>query len=260
MSTTDLESLNRRRVMIAGAAAAISLPTLATAAPGMSGRSAEDMGLAAGADLAMPQPGDRNVIDQIVRIYGGWNYDQDAAEKMLAAKRAGADLQLPSQVLAYQRRSHGIQCAMQAQKHGADEAMIVAALLHDIGHVFSPEAPVGTTDYDDKHEIYASLWLRNAFITAVTEPVLRHVPGKRYLVTTRKAYWDKLSEGSKRSLEQQGGRMSPQELDEFEFMAYANEGVTLRLWDDDAKVKGLKLAPIETYVPMMEATLRKQAA
>lgn len=256
------ENPTRRRVLFAGAAAVAGVALLprAVSAVGMSGaRSAEDLGLAAGAELAMPQPGDRNVIDQIVRIYGGWDYDQDAAERALARADAGSRESLPAVVRVYRRRAHGIQCAMRAEQHGADEPMIVAALLHDIGHVFSPEAPVGTADYDDKHEIYGTLWLRNAFLPEVTEPILRHVPGKRYLVTTRKEYWDRLSQGSKESLVQQGGRMSTQEVEEFEFMSFSREGVSLRLWDDDAKVRGLKLAPIERYVKALEASLRKPA-
>lgn len=245
------DNSTRRRLLLAGAAA--------VAGAALVPRPVSAAGMAGGAELSMPQPGDRNVIDQIVRIYGGWDYDQDAAEKTLEQAAEGSRQTLPAAVRAYRRRAHGIQCAMQAEKHGADEPMIVAALLHDIGHVFSPEAPIGTTDYDDKHEIYGTLWLRNAFVAEVTEPILRHVPGKRYLVSTRKEYWDRLSQGSKDSLVQQGGKMSPQELEAFEFMSFSREGVTLRLWDDDAKVKGLKLAPIERYLKALEASLRKPA-
>lgn len=236
---------------------------LAVAAEGMAGegKSKEDMALGAGGvEMLDGAHNDANVIEQIVRYYGGFQYDQDAAVKAIAdAKTPEARAALPLHVQAYQRRSHGIQAAMQAEQDGAETPFVIAALLHDIGHVFSPPGPVGKKNYDDHHEIFAAIWLRNVFIPEVSESVFRHVPAKRYLVTTRKDYYDKLSDGSKRSLEAQGGKMSQIEIGEFEVAAFSRQGVQVRIWDDRAKVKGLKLAPIEQYVKGMEQCLLKLA-
>lgn len=261
MKNVNPSLFSRRHFFASSAGAlgglAIGASSLGIAADSMSGASAMSTGLGGGSELARPQASDRSVIDQIVRMYGGMGFKQSAAEKALQEAKEDPRKELPAYARAYRRRSHGIQAAMQAEEAGADAPMIVAALLHDIGHVFSPEAPVGVQHYDDKHEVYASMWLRNVFIPEVSEPIFRHVPAKRYLVTTRQEYWDKLSDGSKRSLEEQGGKMSARELEDFEVTAFSQEGVQIRLWDDKAKVKGLELEPIEKYIKLMKQTLRK---
>ena len=208
--------------------------------------------------LTIPQTRDA-VIEQIVEMFGGWKFDQERAEKMLKGVSRKDWKKLPKEVQAYGRRSHGIQAAMQAEKDGADSELIVGALLHDIGHVFSPPSPAGMrATYDDMHGIYGDLWLRNIFVTETCQAVLLHVPAKRYLVTTRKEYYDHLSSGSKRSLKVQGGFMSPKEVDEFEYHPHYKVGVKVRIYDDNAKVKGLKLDPIEKYVKHMEAAMKKR--
>lgn len=196
-----------------------------------------------------------NVIEQIVEIYGGFGFDQEVVE---AARKSGTDdPRITYQISAASRRSHGIQCALQAEKAGADEAFIVAALVHDIGHHFSAPAPVGYEhDYDDLHGQVAANWLRNAFVEEVSEPVLLHVPGKRYLVSTRPEYMSILSNGSIDSLRRQGGLMTDEEIQEFEALPHSAWGVEVRIWDDKAKVKGFELPKIERFIPRLEAALK----
>lgn len=196
-----------------------------------------------------------NVIEQIVEVFGGFDFDQEIVE---AAKRDGTDdPRLLYQIQASYRRSHAIQCALQAEQAGADEPFIAAALVHDIGHVFAAPAPVGLEeDYDDLHGKVAAYWLRNAFVEEVSEPVLLHVPGKRYLVTTRPEYMEILSSGSIDSLRRQGGPMSDDEVSQFEAMPHSDWGVEVRIWDDKAKVRGFELPAIERFVPFLEASLK----
>lgn len=196
-----------------------------------------------------------NVIEQIAEVFGGFDFDQELVE---AAKRdCTNDPRLLYQIRASYRRSHAIQCALQAEQAGADEPFIAAALVHDIGHVFAAPAPVGLEDdYDDLHGKVAAYWLRNAFVEEVSEPVLLHVPGKRYLVTTRPDYMDILSSGSVDSLRRQGGPMSDDEVQQFEAMPHSNWGVEVRIWDDKAKVRGFELPAMERFVPYLEASLK----
>ncbi len=180
------------------------------------------------------------VIEQLIAVFGGWE----------------AAVAPPNRA---EGRSHAIQSAMQAEREDADAAGITAALLHDLGHAFAAPPPAGSErDYDDHHELVAALWLRNVFPPEVSEPVLHHVAAKRYLVATRKQYFDHLAEDSVMSLAQQGGPMSPAEVEAFEKIPYTKEGVRLRVWDDNAKQKDIALPALEHYVPKLEQCLRPE--
>jgi predicted HD phosphohydrolase len=235
-------SISRRKFIessaVIGGAAVLAQPVFATSKPSSQGKR---------------EP--TNVIEQIVEEFGGFDFDQDAVEK---ARREGTtDPRLLWQIRAASSRSHAIQCAMQAEKAGADEAFIVAGLVHDIGHKFAAPAPAGMEEeYDDLHGWVGAHWLRNAFVPEVSEPVLLHVPGKRYLVTTRPEYFDHLSGGSKDSLRRQGGPMTDAEIQEFETGPHWKWGVEVRIWDDNAKVKNFRLPGIERFVPFLEASLK----
>ncbi|NQY98007.1 MAG: hypothetical protein HRT82_12705 [Henriciella sp.] len=196
-----------------------------------------------------------NVIEQIVEVFGGFDFDQESAE---AVRKNGTDnARLAYHAKAASRRSHAIQCALQAEQAGADEPFIAAALVHDIGHSFAAPAPIGLEDeYDDLHGKVAAYWLRNAFVEEVSEPVLLHVPGKRYLVSTRPEYMGILSAGSIDSLRRQGGPMTDDEIQEFEARPHSDWGVEVRIWDDKAKVRGFELPNIERFIPYLEASLK----
>lgn len=238
MEDTDL---TRRDVMTAGIGAG-----LVAAA-----------GLTVGATPSAAKTG-HAALEQIAQMMGGWEFDQDEAMKMLANVKSEADLMsAPRKAQVFVGRSHGVQCAMIAEDEGADSPQIVAALLHDLGHNLAPPAPRSLEEnYDDKHEIYGSLWLRNIFVDEVADAILNHVPAKRYLVTTRTAYYDILSQGSKDSLMKQGGFMTDEEVAAYEDTHGWQEGVQIRLWDDRGKVWDTKLRQVSSFARHMEATLR----
>ena len=63
-------------------------------------------------------------------------YAAGTADRILAALR---DLENSMSGYRVSRLEHSLQCATRAERDGADEEMIVAALLHDIGDGLAPE-------------------------------------------------------------------------------------------------------------------------
>lgn len=78
-----------------------------------------------------------------------------------------------------------------------------------------------------------------------------------YLTATQPQYLASLSNASKASLRMQGGPFSPEEVEEFKKNPAYKEMVMLRLWDDQAKIVGMKTPPLNHYQPMAERVLRR---
>lgn len=133
--------------------------------------------------------------------------------------------------------AHAVQCAELAESAGSSSALVIAALLHDVGHLADLESSDGAheVDADLEHEATGARMLASLFPPAVTGPVALHVAAKRYLCAVDRAYADTLSETSQRTLTLQGGMMSPDEARRFERLRHWNEAVSLRRWDDLAK-------------------------
>ena len=144
---------------------------------------------------------------------------------------------------------HALQCAALAQQNDAGPTLITSALLHDLGHFILDEhnADKAFLATDLNHEEIGAQYMEPFFPDAVTTPIRLHVPAKRYLCTTDASYHDGLSEASKRSLKVQGGVMSNEEREAFEQIPHFRDALTLRRWDDLAKVKGVETAGLETY-------------
>ncbi len=152
---------------------------------------------------------------------------------------------------------HGLQCAHLARKNNASSTLVVAALLHDIGHLLLDEnqAIEGFLSEDLCHETMAANYLVDFFQEAVLQPIRLHVPAKRYLCSIDPGYHDGLSRASKMSFQLQGGMMSDQELELFQQHAYLEDALTLRRWDDLAKVTGKDVAPLESYRDVLTEVL-----
>src|SRR5471032_1066457 len=96
---------------------------------------------------------------------------------------------------------HALQCASLAEAAGASTALVIAALLHDVGHlVHSLGGDVARRGIDDRHEARGRDWLGKWFAEDVTGPVRLHVDAKRYLCAVDPGYSVILSPGSVRSL------------------------------------------------------------
>ncbi len=154
---------------------------------------------------------------------------------------------------------HGLQAAHFALAEGAPEPMVVAALLHDIGHLLEA-VPDEIEDWtlDGRHEEIGARWLARHFDAAVSEPVRLHVPAKRYLCATDASYLDRLSSASVHTLKLQGGPMSPSEVRQFEAQSLWREAVRLRHWDDQGKVEGLKTLPLDAHAALIERAARSR--
>src|ERR1044071_1832038 len=74
---------------------------------------------------------------------------------------------------------HALQTALQAERANAPDGLIVAALLHDIGHLLHklPE-DIADQGIDAKHERVGGGWLAKYVSTAVAETVKLHVTAK----------------------------------------------------------------------------------
>ncbi len=153
--------------------------------------------------------------------------------------------------------AHALQCAHLAEQAGASSSLIVACLFHDIGHlVDGGDAGVARRGIDARHEVRGAHFLSGWFGEEVTLPVRLHVDAKRYLCATQPGYFDALSPVSVRSLEVQGGVLSAAQATAFIGQPYADEAVTLRRWDEQAKDPDAQTPELPHFVPYLEAHLR----
>jgi gamma-butyrobetaine dioxygenase len=174
------------------------------------------------------------IIDELLAIYGGRGAAAYFGEAVTVTE-------------------HSLQAAYFAGRSDAPDSLIVAALLHDIGHLIEP-APGDIADWktDAGHERTGSLWLALRFGPDVCEPVRLHVPAKRYLCATDPDYFGALSPASIVTLGLQGGPMSRAEADAFEAERYFHDAVRLRQWDDQGKIAGLPIPDFAHYGPLIE--------
>jgi len=162
---------------------------------------------------------------------------------------------------AVSQLEHALQCAHLAERANEAPETVVAALLHDLGHMLSAErAPVADQDglpaKDDLHQFVALPFLRAVFPDAVLEPIKLHVDAKRYLCAVDAAYWGDLSPASKHSLELQGGRYDDAQVRAFEDLTFYAEAVRLRRYDDLAKVPGQVTPSLAHYADLMAQVAR----
>jgi predicted HD phosphohydrolase len=193
--------------------------------------------------------------------------------------------------------AHAEQAAMQAVQAGADDATVVAALLHDIGWKLAGSAPlridaaagaaagaqrsVDARDNDvadacapdasclaaqlgilatcgaegataeqvrAQHDVIGGTFLRmRGFCEKVPHLVEGHVLAKRYLCFAEAGYFERLSEGSKRTLVFQGGPMSAAEAALFESDPLFDASLEMRRWDEEAKHAGLVVPRFAAY-------------
>jgi predicted HD phosphohydrolase len=165
-------------------------------------------------------------IDEVLDLYDRWGaerYDEDVGQL-----------------------DHALQTAALAASAGAGDALVVAALLHDVGHLLELRGgPAGP------HERTAPAFLAGLFPASVTAPIALHVAAKRYLCAVEPAYHAGLSAGSQRSLRRQGGRMSDAEVAAFETASGWADAVALRHWDDAGKVEGAAVPGLASYEPLL---------
>src|SRR5215471_8683935 len=144
---------------------------------------------------------------------------------------------------------HALQTAEIARQEHAMEQNIVAALLHDIGHLLV-HAHQDIDDFlgrDLQHEEVGARWLASFFPPEVIEPIRLHVLAKRWLCTIDATYWHDLSNASKRSFLVQGGKMCDAEMTAFQAHASWGQAVALRKRDDLGKQLGKHVPGLDSY-------------
>lgn len=153
---------------------------------------------------------------------------------------------------------HALQAAYRAKQANAKDSLIVASLLHDVGHLLHDLPEMASEDgIDDVHEELAANFLTKYFIDDVVEPVKLHVQAKRYLCATDPAYYESLSQPSKTSLEFQGGVMNDEEVKNFKTNPFYFDAISLRKWDDLAKDPDFVTPNLVDFISSIELTLKK---
>ena len=148
---------------------------------------------------------------------------------------------------------HMLQGATFAEQQGLGEDIIVAALLHDIGHFTSEFGTYSTDDTHDRHHEEAGAQVLAAFFpTLVTDCVRYHVAAKRYLCATRPSYFDRLSAASVHTLNLQGGPMSADEVAAFETNPNLAEIIQVRYLDEAGKVADMITPDYAHFAPMVQ--------
>ncbi|MFI1097888.1 HD domain-containing protein [Streptomyces sp. NPDC020917] len=136
---------------------------------------------------------------------------------------------------------HGLQvAAVLAGRYPDDEELHVAGLVHDIGHRLRPGDEAG-------HGEHAAQAVAGLLGERVARLVALHIPAKRYLAAIDPGL--ALSPESARTLDCQGGPMSPAEVAAFEAGPDFAAAVALRRGDDAGKVVGLAVPGLARWRP-----------
>ncbi len=158
---------------------------------------------------------------------------------------------------------HACQSADLAKQQGCDEEMILAAFLHDIGHICVAEHDVKVMDNYGvmNHEKIGAAFLRNRkFSERLIELVQAHVSAKRYLMFKDETYYNRLSEASKKTLEFQGGKMSRDEAFIFEGNPLFDEMIAMRRIDELAKDETINAGDLQYYHQLIIKHLSNQSS
>ena len=163
------------------------------------------------------------LIDRIGTLFaerGGPGYDAAPVEPVSPLARA-------------------LQCAQLAEWSGADPALVVAALLHDVGAL----ADATTGDAGER----SLQWLGDVLGADVLEPIRLHAQARRYLAATDAAW------------AAAGAPMSAAEAQAFEREPYAAEAVLLRRWIEQAVEPGKRTPTLDYYLHLLDEVLERPA-
>ncbi len=169
-------------------------------------------------------------VDEVVELYRRWGaerYDEEVTQL-----------------------DHACQTAALARRDGAADELVVAALLHDVGHLLDLRDREGDPTLPGRdlgHEGRGAAWLSDLFPPEVTRPIALHVRAKRYRCAVDPDYATGLSAGSTRSLALQGGPYDADQAAAFEARPGAADAVRLRRWDDGGKVDGLPVPGLDDH-------------
>ena len=143
---------------------------------------------------------------------------------------------------------HACQAAQLAEKDGNDDEVVLAAFLHDLGHLLDEDQEEMDGYGVKDHEVIGANYLRErGFSDKLIMLVNAHVEAKRYLCAVNQRYYDNLSHASKMTLLFQGGPMREDELDVFERNPFKNLIIKMRSWDEEAKHENVPLPDLNLF-------------
>jgi phosphonate degradation associated HDIG domain protein len=176
-----------------------------------------------------------NIANEIILLYEQYGGSEYAGEKVTQLE-------------------HMVQAARLAEQEGYDEEVILAAFLHDVGHICvsaQEENTMGGWGVKDHEEVGADYLREKGFSKRLARLVASHVEAKRYLTWKDPLYYEQLSEASKKTLEYQGGPMLTDEAEAFETHPLFSLIIKMRYWDDVAKIEHLEVGDLEKYRAMI---------
>ena len=151
---------------------------------------------------------------------------------------------------AVSKRDHALLTASAARVAGHDPSLVLAGLLHDVGHLLG-EADDWAGVHD--HADVGADWVESRFGSTVASPVRLHVEAKRYLCGVEAGYAGALSRASQHTLEHQGGPMGKDEQRTFESREGWREAVALRRLEDGLGKNGqAPVGCLEDYRSLIE--------
>ena len=143
--------------------------------------------------------------------------------------------------------SHSVQAGYIAKDKGYDKELILAAFLHDIGHLSPLEKEQADVKQMGEFGIEAHEDLGEVFLTElgfserIITTVRNHVASKRYLCYAEPDYYAQLSNASKKTLNYQGGPMQEAEAKAFESDPFFEDSIRIRRVDEEAKELDFKI-------------------
>ncbi len=172
-----------------------------------------------------------SIVDGIFQLYEQYGADEYAGEKV-------------SQL------EHMYQAARFAMEEGYDDEVVLAAFLHDMGHLIPLQDETESMDgygMKDHEKVGADYLRRLGFGERLCKLIASHVNAKRYLTATDSGYYEALSEASKRTLAFQGGKMDAEEARLFEEDPLFDLYIKMRRWDEAAKIEGQPVPGIAIF-------------
>ena len=157
---------------------------------------------------------------------------------------------------AVSQTEHALQAAeLRLSKREHPTTLIVAALLHDVGHLLDgQDEDLAARGLDGRHEEAGCAWLAEHFgpeqslslFGCTSPPSVISVPSTPAILRA-------FSLPHAAALSLQGGPMTTEEIADFESNPSTQDAVRLRHWDDTAKVPGLNVPGLDHYRERLSA-------
>jgi phosphonate degradation associated HDIG domain protein len=178
--------------------------------------------------------------------------NQNIADEIIALYRKYGQADYIGEAIS--QIEHASQSAQLAEKTGCAIEVVLAAFLHDIGHICMQDESLASMEGFGvlQHEKLGANFLRQSgFPEKIARLVENHVQAKRYLTFKYPAYDEKLSPASRQTLAFQGGKMSEAEAIAFEKDELFELSIQMRAWDEQAKevnVPILDFAVLQSWI------------